>query len=67
MMPNSRIDEASYSSDSSSNHVRGWSGFGVICDRLISLIADDPLVWMSSIEIRESRPRPNAFLLGEAI
>ena len=61
MIPISRIEEASSSSDSLSNEVRGWSGFGEMFLMLISLIDDDAVACRSSIDISESSPRPSAF------
>ena len=61
-MPSSRIDAASSSSAVSSNVRRGWSGFGDIWERAMSLIADVPRAGVSSIEISVPNPLPSAFL-----
>ena len=42
----------------------GWSGLGVICAMGISLMADEPPVWMSSIEMSASSGMFNFCLRG---
>lgn len=59
-----RLGAFSSRSVSGSKLVRGCSGLGLMSSTEISLMAEEPSVRISDIEISESRPRPRALRLG---